>query len=59
SGFKYSEYWIPITLLALATIFGTKYGVRLLHNISEVIFRRLYKAALLVAAARILYKVFL
>lgn len=59
SGFKYNEYWIPITLLALATIFGTKYGVRLLHNISEVIFRRLYKAALLVAAARILYKVFL
>lgn len=59
SGFQYNDYLFPITILALATIFGTKYGVKLLHNISEVIFRRIYKFVLLVAAIRILYKVFL
>jgi len=58
TGFNYFEYSIPILALAICAIIGTKYGVRLLHGISEKFFRNLYKTALLIAGCRIFFKLF-
>jgi uncharacterized membrane protein YfcA len=57
TGFNYLEYSLPIVLLALGAILGTKFGVRILHGISEKFFKILFKTALLGAAIRIFYKV--
>ncbi len=54
--FSYFEYAPIIILMVLGAILGTKLGVVLLGRTSEVIFRRIYKVALILASARMIWK---
>ncbi len=56
-GFDYGEYWMLILGLSLASIVGSRIGVKLLGKISENFFIWLYKIALFAAVLRIYYKV--
>lgn len=55
--FPYKDYILILIVLSIASIIGTKLGVTLLGKINESIFKKLYKAALFIAAARLFYKV--
>lgn len=56
--FKYFDHMPVIAAMTLAAVLGTKYGVILLGKINERVFRIFFKSLLMVAALRILYKVF-
>lgn len=56
--FNYLDYSTLIVLMSIAAIIGTKYGVKLLDNINESMFQKMFKLFLFLAAVRILYKVF-
>ena len=45
--------WVP---LAIAATIGTKLGIKLLRNIDEVLFRKIFRLALFITAIRLLYK---
>ncbi len=55
-GFRYEEHLLLFIIMILAVILGTKYGIRLFKRINEENFRLFYRAALLFAAIRLLYK---
>jgi uncharacterized membrane protein YfcA len=58
-GFDYLGHSPAIIALVIAAIIGTKIGVKLLGKIKEHQFKLVFKVALLFAAVRILYKVFI
>lgn len=55
-GFDYLPYIIPMLAMSAAGFLGTRYGVSLIEKINKKLFIKLYKAALLIAGLRILYK---
>ena len=55
-GFAYGEYTIEIIGLILATIIGTRTGVHFLKKIKNEQFNKMFKAALLIAAFRLILK---
>jgi uncharacterized membrane protein YfcA len=56
-GFNYLEHINLIVVLTVGALLGTHFGVKLLGKIKDKSFRYIFKAALLVAGLRILYKV--
>lgn len=58
-GFPYLDYLWIIIGMAIFTVLGTKYGVSLLEKLNEKIFVYIFKAALLIAGIRILFKLWL
>ncbi len=57
--FPYHEYKLVLLFMVIAAILGTKVGVLLLGKVSKDIFIKIYKIALLFAACRLIYKIFL
>lgn len=55
-GFDFFAYWPTILFMSVAALVGTKWGVNLLKRLPEKPFRILFKAAMLTAAARLIYK---
>jgi uncharacterized protein len=55
-GFDYLAFGMLTLLMCGAVIFGTQFGVKILHKIDEKTFRMIFRAALFVAAMRVLYK---
>lgn len=58
-GFDYVTYAVPIALMSLAALIGSKIGIEALKRISADAFKLLFKCALGVAALRLTYKVFI
>ena len=56
-GFDYLEYALPILLMSLSALVGSKLGVVLLKRMSTTVFQWLFKVALTLAALRLVYKV--
>lgn len=54
--FDYGAYGLAISLMVIGAIVGSRVGVHLLGKTSEVLFRRIYKSALFLAALRLLWK---
>ncbi|OVE82069.1 hypothetical protein BVY03_02115 [bacterium K02(2017)] len=57
-GVNYADYGVVLIIMCVVTILGTLQGVKILKKISPKVFTYLFKAALLIAGLRILYKVF-
>ncbi len=57
--FPYGEYSLLLGIMILMAVLGTKCGVYLLGKVSQEIFVKVYKFALLISALRLLYKIFL
>ena len=57
-GFAYQDHFHLIGTLVIASFIGTKLGVKLLGKINDVIFTKLFRAALVIAAFRLLFKFF-
>lgn len=55
-GFNFDEQAMLICLMCVAAVAGTHWGVKILKNVDEGLFRKLYKGVLLVSGARLLYK---
>jgi uncharacterized protein len=55
-GFDYLAFVPLILLMITGVFFGTHYGVKVLHAIDEIMFRRIFKTALFLAACRVCYK---
>ncbi len=55
-GFDYWNYLDLIIVMIIAVIVGTKIGVRILKKVEERTFRFIFRAALLIAALRLIYK---
>lgn len=55
-GFKYQEHLLLFVIMISAVVLGTKYGIVLFKRISDEKFRLFYRASLLFAALRLLYK---
>ena len=58
TGFAYGEYALPIILMMVATLIGTRIGVHILGTLQDKIFRWIYKTALFIAALRLIYKIY-
>ena len=56
-GFDYSAFALPIVTMSFVALFGSKIGIELLKRMSTDLFRWLFKAALFIAALRLLYKI--
>ena len=56
-GFDYVEYSLPIVLMSVTALCGSKLGIVLLKRMSTAAFQWLFKAALTLAALRLVYKV--
>lgn len=57
-GFSYTPYLSLCIILNLACIFGTKFGIIILRKINERIFNLIFRYALMLTGARILFKIF-
>ncbi|MCY4643088.1 MAG: sulfite exporter TauE/SafE family protein [Bacteriovoracales bacterium] len=57
-GFSYGQYWPQILILTMAAWIGTKIGIRVLGNLDQRLFEKLFKLFLSLAAIRLYYKVF-
>lgn len=56
-GFSYLEYWSIWLPMILVSVFGTRYGIGVLRNIDEKVFKLIFKSALVIAAMRLIYKI--
>jgi len=54
--FPYKDYWLPIALMSIGAIIGTRLGIYLLGVASERFFRYLYQGALFLSLFRMAYK---
>jgi uncharacterized membrane protein YfcA len=54
--FNYLKHLDLIIMLSIAAIIGTSFGVKLLKNINENVFRSLFKTVLVLAALRLIWK---
>lgn len=57
--FPYLDYALPLFVMIVCAVLGTKLGVILLGKVSEELFKKIYQFALLLAGIRILSKIFL
>lgn len=55
-GFNYVPWLFPLGLMMLASIIGTNYGVSLLKNIPDHIFKLIFKTILVISAIQLLIK---
>lgn len=55
-GFDFQDYASETLLMGFAAIIGTKYGVQILGQVNESIFKKLFKSVLFVSALRLMYK---
>lgn len=58
-GFRYLDYWQLILFMSLGVLVGTKVGVGFLAKIKQKTFILIFKTALLGAALRVLYKMYI
>ena len=58
-GFDYHQHALLITCMCFAVILGTHFGVGLLRGIKDETFRFIFRAALFIAACRVLFKAIL
>jgi uncharacterized protein len=54
--FDYFKHFNIIILMSTAALIGTFYGVKLLAHIDHLLFRRLYRSVLFLAALKLLFK---
>jgi uncharacterized membrane protein YfcA len=58
-GFDYLPYLSLCLILNAACIFGTKFGIIILKKLNEKMFNLIFKYALMLTGARILFKIFI
>lgn len=57
-GFDYLANFPLLILLIVTAILGTRFGIKILHHISEKLFRRIFRSLLFISAVRIIYKLY-
>lgn len=58
-GFSYLEYWVVILVLFSAGLLGTLHGIKLLHQISQKLFVKIFKIILFAVSLKIIYNIYI